>query len=535
MKANIKEYQKLSLEKATIDKENGIIKNVCVMGSISLNGRKYRQQAMESVAGMLGKSFWNHGDMWNPVDRDLREDLLGRFTNGRYVEESDKVFGDLIVREKHKEDIFDIAENYSDLVGMSIVAHGIYEDKEEDGLEVIKDVDFLFSTDLVSFPATTQSMWEGVMFEGVQLSLDEYHQLANGNGSRFPWHEYLSLAKKEKVWSTETVNALPDTSFGWIAPGGKKNSEGKTTPSTLRHLPFRNIKGSPDLLHTNLALKALENYTDIHMSKETKENVKQMLESILTGGIKRADLEYSVTPENFSYTDNVTGNIETIKWTDVDTDKHIWEDGSTTYLYVPVVEKTLFQNEGGDDIMKEKLLSLMENFMKPSKLKGLTDEGLVELLGLHIESVTTSNNTLKESNEELTAETARQKENLSAVEKERDEFKIAVEAHETKEKKEKELAEKTQFINKAIEDAGIKAEDISEDTYTILLKLENDEVAKMLEVFSATVGGVKDSGKERNGEKEGGGGDKVESKPIEEKDVNAFVEKYHRQESTILV
>lgn len=39
------------------------------------------------------------------------------------------------------------------------------------------------------------------------------------------------------VWSTAFINNLPDAAFAWIEPGGEKDSEGKTVPRTLRHLP----------------------------------------------------------------------------------------------------------------------------------------------------------------------------------------------------------------------------------------------------------------------------------------------------------
>jgi len=59
---------------------------------------------------------------------------------------------------------------------------------------------------------------------------------------------------KEAEWSTAAVNNLPDSSFGWIQDGGKKDEEGKTTPRSLRHLPYKNASGTPDLAHVRNAL-----------------------------------------------------------------------------------------------------------------------------------------------------------------------------------------------------------------------------------------------------------------------------------------
>lgn len=56
------------------------------------------------------------------------------------------------------------------------------------------------------------------------------------------------------VWSTAKINDLPDSSFLYIAPGGKKDGEGKTTPRDLRHLPVKDENGKVDLPHLRNAL-----------------------------------------------------------------------------------------------------------------------------------------------------------------------------------------------------------------------------------------------------------------------------------------
>ena len=56
--------------------------------------------------------------------------------------------------------------------------------------------------------------------------------------------------------SSKAINNLPDSDFAYISPGGAKDSEGKTTPRSLRHLPI------PDAAHVRNALARL-NQTDI--------------------------------------------------------------------------------------------------------------------------------------------------------------------------------------------------------------------------------------------------------------------------------
>jgi len=51
------------------------------------------------------------------------------------------------------------------------------------------------------------------------------------------------------VWSTKYINDLPDSAFALIESGGKKDSEGKTVPRSLRYLPFKDKTGKIDLPH----------------------------------------------------------------------------------------------------------------------------------------------------------------------------------------------------------------------------------------------------------------------------------------------
>jgi phage I-like protein len=55
-------------------------------------------------------------------------------------------------------------------------------------------------------------------------------------------------------WTTAYVNSLPDGSFLYVAPGGTKDGEGKTTPRTLRHFPVKDANGKVDLPHVRNAL-----------------------------------------------------------------------------------------------------------------------------------------------------------------------------------------------------------------------------------------------------------------------------------------
>lgn len=60
--------------------------------------------------------------------------------------------------------------------------------------------------------------------------------------------------KQFAVWSTAFVNDLPDSCFLYISPGGKKDSEGKTVPRSLRHFPYKDASGKIDLPHLRNAI-----------------------------------------------------------------------------------------------------------------------------------------------------------------------------------------------------------------------------------------------------------------------------------------
>jgi len=66
----------------------------------------------------------------------------------------------------------------------------------------------------------------------------------------------LRQQAEAKKLSSKEVNNLPDSDFAYISPGGKKDSEGKTVPRSLRHLPI------PDAAHVRNALARLDQ-TDI--------------------------------------------------------------------------------------------------------------------------------------------------------------------------------------------------------------------------------------------------------------------------------
>lgn len=79
------------------------------------------------------------------------------------------------------------------------------------------------------------------------------------------------------IWSTKYMNDLPDRCFAVIEPGGKKDSEGKTTPRSLRHFPYMDDKGTIDLPHLNNGMAQI---MKSNLSMEDKKRVHSKLLSV---------------------------------------------------------------------------------------------------------------------------------------------------------------------------------------------------------------------------------------------------------------
>jgi len=84
-------------------------------------------------------------------------------------------------------------------------------------------------------------------------------------------------AEVEKAaWTQAEQNNLPDSSFAYIEPGGKKDADGKTVPRSLRHLVYRNADGTVDLPHLRNALARLP---QSNLSEEAKAKAKAKLDA----------------------------------------------------------------------------------------------------------------------------------------------------------------------------------------------------------------------------------------------------------------
>lgn len=83
---------------------------------------------------------------------------------------------------------------------------------------------------------------------------------------------------KKSVWSTADVDALPDSSFLLVESGGEKDADGKTTPRSLRHFPYRDANGKVDLPHLRNAISRIPQSS---LPKDVRDKLQVRAERML--------------------------------------------------------------------------------------------------------------------------------------------------------------------------------------------------------------------------------------------------------------
>ncbi len=91
----------------------------------------------------------------------------------------------------------------------------------------------------------------------------------------------LKEVADKAVWSRAFINDLPDSSFLYIEPGGRKDEEGKTVPRTLRHFPIRDENGKIDLPHLRNAIARIPQSKTPGLSAEDKRRLQEKARRLL--------------------------------------------------------------------------------------------------------------------------------------------------------------------------------------------------------------------------------------------------------------
>lgn len=148
----------IPIDRGRLDPENKIVFNVALLRSISENGRRYSENAMQNFADLSEgkKAYLNHDDKTKP--RSIR-DLLGFFDSVRV--DGDVIRGSLHYLETYSDLIESIVEKNPNLVGFSPHLFGDVMARD-DGINEVLSVGVVESIDLVTEPATTTGLFESL-------------------------------------------------------------------------------------------------------------------------------------------------------------------------------------------------------------------------------------------------------------------------------------------------------------------------------------------------------------------------------------
>jgi len=89
------------------------------------------------------------------------------------------------------------------------------------------------------------------------------------------------------VWTGSYVNDLPDSAFLYIEPGGQQDADGRTTPRSLRHFPYKDASGAIDLPHLRNALSRIPQSS---LSSSLQEELTRKAQQILQNATKSVDV-----------------------------------------------------------------------------------------------------------------------------------------------------------------------------------------------------------------------------------------------------
>lgn len=167
---------------ARIDENAGVIRGVKILGRKSANGREYTREAVRAAVGKYeGRSVYtdHRTDANNP--RSVR-DKFGWFENVK-PDANDELFGDFHYLKSHAmaAPTLEAARRRPDLFGFSHDAVGRAKPGSND--TIIESIDEVNSVDLVSDPATVNSLFEHLRKRGNPMGkrkrfreIDEYGQ-----------------------------------------------------------------------------------------------------------------------------------------------------------------------------------------------------------------------------------------------------------------------------------------------------------------------------------------------------------------------
>lgn len=155
---------------ARVDADGRVVHNVALSGSVSKNGYRYSNRALEQAAPLYDQRpvFLDHAaDPQRSRDRSTR-DLVGSVLNPRF--EQGRIRGDIRVLDTEAGRTFlSLAASASPGLGMS---HVVLARRSQDG-SIVEQIEDVISVDAVINPATTTTFHEQTLNAADEASLAE--------------------------------------------------------------------------------------------------------------------------------------------------------------------------------------------------------------------------------------------------------------------------------------------------------------------------------------------------------------------------
>jgi hypothetical protein len=105
-------------------------------------------------------------------------------------------------------------------------------------------------------------------------------------------------------WDQAYLDTLPDDHFLYIEPGGNRDTEGKTTPRSKRHLPFKDESGKLDIPHLRSAFSRNGQSIDLPgLSADAKDKLLLKAQGMIEKANTGQDEHYAGALASFALSD----------------------------------------------------------------------------------------------------------------------------------------------------------------------------------------------------------------------------------------
>jgi len=265
-----------------VDRENGVIHGVKIIGLKSRNNRIYPLAVLEAAKNLYegARVYLDHPGAGKPisktdatVERKL-EDGFGELRNVIVCE--DGLYADLHFTKSHPraEQVCENCERFPTKLGLS--HNALQRQRIQDGRIIVEAIEVVRSVDLVSDPATTQGIFESV-------NPDNYWQIVNqrNQGALFnPWSP-----RGMKGNNMSTGPGYESDPAGAVNPNAATATTNDDAANVMEQSPVAEMCSS-DPLFADLAEKLCKLYSS---DMDNGEKVKQFSE-LLASALEHKDL-----------------------------------------------------------------------------------------------------------------------------------------------------------------------------------------------------------------------------------------------------